>query len=189
MTGLSNSVPRPKQMTLCNLFLEFGKTQGGWIATSTVLAFVLRSSLQSPNTIDLLLAFLVVSSWPLMEWIFHRFLMHEWTFLPFHFTHDRHHVTPTAATGLPDAWIVAMYFANTIAFWWFGLAYLSTLNAAILVMLVIYEFVHFSCHCNYKPITSWGWAVRVNHLQHHKLDETKGYSMLFPIAHGKKQLK
>jgi hypothetical protein len=159
---------------------------GGWITLSAILAFALRYSMATLGILDLVIAVTLISLWPLLEWIFHRFLMHEWTFLPLHFTHDRHHSIPTAATGLPDTWIVAMYFVNTTVFWWFGLTYLSTLNCAVLLMLVIYEFVHFSCHCNYKPKTSWGWLVRINHLQHHKLDETKGYSMLFPIGATKK---
>ncbi|MDZ4851217.1 MAG: sterol desaturase family protein [Pirellulaceae bacterium] len=171
---------RSKQMNFPHLLIAFGKSRGGWIALSTVFALVLRCSLNRVDFIDFALAVMLVASWPLLEWIFHRFLMHEWTALPFHLTHDRHHRIPTAATGLPDTWIVVLYFFDTVLIWWIGLSYISTLNVAILFMLTAYEFVHFACHCNYKPMTAWGWKIRINHLQHHRLDESQGYSMLFP---------
>ncbi len=50
-----------------------------------------------------------------------------------------------------------------------------------LVDVIHLWFVHFSCHCNYRPMTSWGWAVRTNHLKHHNLTTPDSYSMLFPI--------
>ena len=171
---------RLNQLSFWQLVFSFAATRGGWIVVSFVWALALRFTLFKINGIDILLILLIVSAWPILEWFFHRFLMHEWTLLPFHQTHDRHHRFPSPETGLPDTWIVVTYFILPLMMWSFGLRYLLTLGVTVLAMLVVYEFVHFSCHCNYTPLSRWGWAVRVNHLQHHKLDETTNYAMLFP---------
>jgi len=176
------AVYQTARMSLPQLILSFMLSPGGWITLSVILSVGLRLSLAPVGLIDIVLFVAIVAAWPLLEWFFHRFLLHEWTVLPFHFTHDRHHKTPTSATGLPDAWIITFYFINSMVFWYFGMRWVSTLNVAVLTMLTVYEFVHFSCHCNYKPVTKWGWAIRVNHLQHHRFDESKFYSMLFPIT-------
>jgi hypothetical protein len=172
--------PRLNQLTFSRLILAFTTTRGGWIALSFVWAAILRSTILKFSDVDLLLIVSIVIAWPFLEWVFHRYLMHEWTLLPIHGTHAYHHRHPTSETGLPDRWIVASYFIVASVLWGFGWRYLLTVAVAILAMLLVYEFVHFSCHCNYKPLTSWGWAVRINHLQHHNLDESKQYSMLFP---------
>ncbi len=175
-------VYKTARMSFPQLLSSFVLSPGGWISLSVLFSVALRLSIGPMGWIDVVLFSGIVAAWPVLEWFFHRFLLHEWTFLPFHFTHDRHHKTPTSATGLPDAWIITFYFAMTGFLWYFGFKYFSTANVAVLTMLTIYEFVHFSCHCNYKPLTKWGWAIRVNHLQHHRFDESKFYSMLFPIT-------
>lgn len=103
-------------------------------------------------------------------------------FSEFHRTHTRHHDHPTPHNGLPDLWVFGLYFAITIGLWWFGLAYLMTIDVAVMGMLLAYEFVHFSTHTRYKPMTRWGRRIRANHLAHHYADESQGFSMLFPFG-------
>lgn len=172
----------PRQLSFSQLLMTFMATRGGWIVLSCLWACALRLTISEFNRLDPLLFVSVILAWPALEWGFHRYLLHEWTLLPFHRTHDRHHRNPTPDTGLPDTWIVIGYFVLASIMWAGGLRYLLTASVAVLAMLAIYEFVHFSCHCSYRPLTSWGWAIRINHLQHHKLDETKQYSMLFPLS-------
>jgi len=176
-----NKIYQTPQLSLLQVILAFVRSPGGWITLSVIVATGLRLTLSPLALIDAILFLVVFLLWPFLEWFFHRFLLHEWTILPFHFTHDRHHETPTAATGLPDAWLISFYFAESILLWAFNLPLVMSFNVSVLTMLAIYEFVHFSCHSNYKPLTKWGWAVRVNHLQHHRFDESKFYSLLFPI--------
>ncbi len=165
-----------------SLCVSFLRSRGGWVVLAFIVSAIAKF-MQSDRLdgIDAMLVIGFVGAWPLFEWFFHRFLMHEWTFLPLHHTHHRHHLAPTTDNGLPDSWIVFLYFFGVSICFLFGLTRLQTINASILGMLVLYEFVHFSCHCNYKPLTWWGWAIRINHLQHHRLDARSRYSMLFPI--------
>jgi len=176
-----NKIYQSPQLSLLQVIWEFTRSPGGWITLSVFVATALRLTLGPMTLIDAILFLVVLLLWPVLEWFFHRFLLHEWTILPFHFTHDRHHETPTPATGLPDAWLISFYFVESFLLWAFNFPLLSSINVGVLTMLAIYEFVHFSCHSNYKPHTTWGWAVRVNHLQHHRFDESRFYSLLFPI--------
>jgi hypothetical protein len=76
--------------------------------------------------------------------------------------------------------VIADYYLLSVAFV-FATSGIYTAHATVLVMLSVYEFIHFSCHCNYTPKTWWGWSVRTNHLQHHKLQSADRYAMSFPI--------
>lgn len=180
MTELNRSQSILAFGSLCVSFL---RSRGGWIALAFIVS-VIAKYLQSDRLdgLDGMLVVGVIGAWPFLEWFFHRFLMHEWTFLPLHLTHHRHHLAPTTDNGLPDSWIVLLYFVGVSVCFFLDLSRLQAINVSVLGMLMLYEFVHFSCHCNYKPMTWWGWAIRVNHLQHHRLDERSRYAMLFPIV-------
>ena len=84
--------------------------------------------------------------------------MHSWG--PFYHTHAKHHDEETPESGVPPWWVFVAFCVPWGAFW-FG----------VFTCLCMYEFVHFLCHCKYRPITTYGWKVRVNHLQHHKLGD------------------
>lgn len=167
-------------MTLKNVIVAFLSSRGGLIVLSAVVAVVARILLWPVGTRDLIIAGSIILAWPTLEYVFHRWVFHEWSWTPFRKTHDRHHDEPTTETGLPDLWVIVVYFVNSLLFA-FTTPGLYTAHAAVLVMLSAYEFIHFSCHCNYEPKTWWGWSVRVNHLQHHKLQSADRYAMSFPI--------
>lgn len=105
--------------------------------------------------------------------------MHKNRFSPFYYPHRNHHVNPTPETGVPRWWTFAGYALISYLVFWRQGAYLSGLWFGILIMLTVYEWVHFLCHCNYRPKTKWGWRVRVNHLQHHNFDQNSRYELLF----------
>lgn len=167
-------------MKLRSLIVLFLRSRGGLIVLSAVVAVVARILLWPFTTRDWVIAGLIVSLWPTFEYVAHRYVLHEWTWTPFRKTHDRHHDEPTTRTGLPDLWVIGVYFVNSLLFV-FTAPGLYTAHATVLVMLSAYEFIHFSCHCNYNPKTWWGWSVRTNHLQHHQLQSADRYAMSLPI--------
>jgi len=170
-----------KFMKLRSLIVLFVRSRGGLIWLSAIVAVIARTALWPLEARDLVIAGLIVAAWPTLEYIFHRWVFHEWTWTPFRHTHDRHHDEPTTETGLPDLWVIVMYFASSLLFS-FATPGIYTAHATVLVMLSVYEFIHFSCHCNYTPKTWWGWSVRTNHLQHHKLKHGDRYAMSLPIV-------
>lgn len=167
-------------MTLKNVIVAFISSRGGLIVLSAVVAVIARIMLWPFTTRDFVIAGLIVSLWPTFEYVAHRWFLHEWTWTPFRVTHDRHHDEPTTETGLPDTWVICLNFATSIIAAG-TLPGVYTAHATVQVMLSIYEFIHFTCHCNYEPKTWWGWSVRVNHLQHHKLQSADRYAMSLPI--------
>lgn len=166
-------------MTLKQLLKQFLYGRGGLIALAALLAIILRSALPI-TTRDYIICAAIVLGWPIYEYIAHKYLMHEWIWTPFRFTHDRHHHDPTPETGLPDLWVINVYFINSLIFLALPVG-IYTAHTTILCMLLWYEFAHYSCHTPYQPKTWWGYAIRVNHLQHHKLNSPDRYSLLFPI--------
>jgi len=167
-------------MTLRGLVVCFLSSRGGLIVLSAMLAVIIRCTMWSFQIKDYIVASTIVILWPVIEYSSHRWILHEWSWTPFRKTHDRHHANPTTSTGLPDMWVIVLYYINSILLI-FTTSGLYTAYTTILVMLSIYEFIHFSCHCNYTPKTWWGWSVRINHLQHHKLESRDRYAMSLPI--------
>jgi len=175
-------------MKLRSLIVLFVRSRGGLIWLAALVAVLLRFLLWPVGTRDLIIAGSIVLAWPTLEYVFHRWVFHEWSWTPFRKTHDRHHDEPTTETGLPDLWVIGVYFLNSLLFA-LTTPGLYTAHATVLVMLSAYEFIHFSCHCNYTPKTHWGWSVRTNHLQHHRIEHGDRYAMSLPIfrVKGKKQ--
>lgn len=108
----------------------------------------------------------------------HRW-MHTLKHSPFHKSHIRHHDHPSPETGVPDWWVFISYYCITFVMYYFQLKVMLSIWFGILTMLIAYEWVHYLCHCNYKPKTRIGWSIRVNHLLHHKHDSTTRYEMIF----------
>lgn len=168
-------------LSLREVLKKFLTGRGLVIATVPLLSFMLR--LAMPATIgwyDLLIVLLVIFNWPYLECMAHKYFMHRWPLSLFYLTHKRHHDIPVSGTGMPDWWVVLCYPLITILWFVLQMKYAMTLNFAVFTMLGLYEFVHFSCHENYRPTTTWGWKMRVNHLMHHRFDDTKRFAMLFP---------
>lgn len=166
-------------MTFRQLCYSFTFSRGGLIALSVLVAIVVRLLLWPVYGRDWMILFSIVLAWPVLEYIAHRYFMHEWILTPFRKTHDRHHDNPCPETGLPDLWVIYSYFINSVVLA-FTTPGLYTAHVTILIMLLWYEFAHYACHTTYKPNTWWGWCIRANHLQHHS-DLPNRYALLFPI--------
>jgi hypothetical protein len=166
-------------ITFKQLVIGFLKSIGGMIVGATLVTLWLRIMCFDFTMKDLYIVLAIVLAWPALEYCAHRYLMHEWVWTPFKFTHTRHHSNPVPSTGLPDAWIVFTYWVLS----WILLYTTSGIYTAyttILCMLLWYEFAHYACHTSYKPKTWWGYAIKANHLQHHK-ELPSRYALLFPI--------
>lgn len=182
-------------MTFKQLVSQFTYSRGGLILGAAAFATIIRCVRFDITLLDLYIVASIIVLWPVFEYVAHRWLMHEWTisvlgytiniWTPFKKTHDRHHANPTPETGLPDLWVFIVYHIIPIIF---GIAtpILSTISTIVLWMLLLYEFVHYSCHTNYRPNTWIGWAIRANHLGHHNRDASSQYAMLFPIFKSRK---
>jgi Fatty acid hydroxylase superfamily len=116
-----------------------------------------------------------ILGYAIMERKFHRD-MHELKWSPFHGSHMRHHDEPTPETGVPYLWVQAMFIAIAVC----PMPYrLTGFRMGVFACLLAYEWVHFLCHCNYRPKTKMGWRIRVNHLKHHNHDPDNHYGLLF----------
>lgn len=169
-----------RQLSFRGLVCSFACSLGSFIVLSVIWAIVLRVFTGPFRLSDVVIMLGIGLAWPWLEWAAHKYFMHEWTSIPFYKSHARHHDNPTPSNGLPDPWVLIIYFAIPAVLCWYGFMWIASANLAILAMLAFYEFVHFSCHVNYRPRTGWGWRIRVNHLKHHRFDETRYMSMLFP---------
>ena len=105
--------------------------------------------------------------------------MHLSPYSPFYYPHKFHHTHPSPETGVPRWWTFQGYFLITFLLSLDNFPFLSSLWLGILIMLTAYEWIHFLCHCNYRPKSKWGWRVRINHLQHHNLNSLSRYELLF----------
>ena len=109
-------------MTPKQLLYSFLISPGGLIIGATLSAISLRIFFFPFTWKDLWIGLCIILSWPVLEYLAHRYLMHEWGVvdskflrklesilgIPFRFTHDRHHNSPTPETGLPDRWVIYM---------------------------------------------------------------------------------
>lgn len=100
---------------------------------------------------------------------------------PFYMLHTLHHQRPSPETSPPEYWTFAFYFAITISIALAGRPVISGIWLGVFNMLFWYEWIHFLCHCNYRPMTQYGWEIRINHLLHHNHDWDSHYEMLFPV--------
>jgi hypothetical protein len=146
-----------------------------WIVLAGVAAFKLPEhwKLMVPGYVFGVLAYIAT------ERTAHR-RMHEAPRSLFYASHQNHHRQRTPESGVPEYWLFAFFWSITAVFLCFNLVGLWGVWFGVATMLLLYEIVHFLCHCNYRPKTRFGWRIRVNHLKHHNYDSTQYYDMLFP---------
>ena len=113
------AVYQTARMSLPQLILSFMLSSGGWITLSVVFSVGLRLSLAPVGLIDIVLFVAIVAAWPLLEWFFHRFLLHEWTFCP-----SISHMIDTTRRRLPRQDFLTpglLRFTSSIR-WYFGIS-------------------------------------------------------------------
>ena len=107
----------------------------------------------------------------------HRYMHQPGTI--FYRSHTAHHAKKTPESGLPERWLYFAYLGIAIFLVSFNLPILQGVYLGLMVYLTTYEYIHFLCHCNYKPKTRLGWRIRVNHLKHHNHDEQQHFELMF----------
>ena len=169
---------------LGNAFAEFVKHPSPWILFAmTAGGLIARLVIGDWQLSDALLPVIMVAVFPVYEWLIHVFILH-WkprrvgrikvdSILAR--DHRRHHADPR---DIPLVFIPtrAMYsiVPATVAISVFafprlglGLTYLVVISTAGL----IYEWVHFLVHSDYRPVTKLYRAVWNNHRLHHYKNE------------------
>lgn len=164
--------------TFASLFIAFLSGRTIFSVTPFLIAVICRLAIPKPfrwfEWVSMLLFLLL---WPTIELAVHR-VMHEWTWTATHKRHKHHHDHPNSLE------VFGTYlFYNLIPIPWFFIhwAMAESLCVAVLFATMVYEFVHFSVHYPYRPITGWGRRVRENHLLHHR-DPTQRLGLVFPGA-------
>jgi hypothetical protein len=165
------------------------------LATKLAILIRIRIHLASFTWWDVLIPIaIVLVLWPVQEWFVHKFVLHLrprelWgrRFDPmFAKKHRDHHADPSY---LPDAFlptrVLVPLIPPTLALWWLVM---PTPELAVTAMLAYvaaalhYEWVHYLCHTNVVPQTSWFRRVRRNHRYHHYKNERHWYGFTVPLV-------
>lgn len=165
------------QQSLLSCFIRFCKTTN--VLMIPLVGFAIYIATSSSHHILMSVGVAAgVAAYYFLESKFHVD-MHVKPLSPFFKTHEHHHENPTPETGCPEPWMFVFYFFVSMTIYSLATPILSGVWCGVAVMLFLYEWCHFLCHCNYKPKTKWGWAIRTNHLKHHNYDDTDFYEMIF----------
>lgn len=140
-------------------------------------AYCAYKTLHPVSSIGVVLGLLTYS---ILEKKFHRD-MHLQELSPFYKTHEKHHLNPTPETGCPELWMFGFYFFVSLSVFLFNGPFVSSFWFGISCMLFMYEFIHFLCHCPYKPKTRYGRRIKRNHLKHHYVSDRDNYEMLINV--------
>lgn len=169
--------PRGKG-TFASLFIAFLSSRAVFSVTPFLIAVICRLAIPKPfRWFELLSVTLFLLLWPTIELAVHR-VMHEWTWTATYKRHKHHHAHPNS---LEVFGTYLFYHLIPIPWIFIDWALAESICVAVLFAIMIYEFVHFSVHYPYRPITDWGRRVRENHLLHHR-DPTQRLGVVFPRA-------
>ncbi|AXV09035.1 Fatty acid hydroxylase FAH1P, putative [Euzebya pacifica] len=181
---------RTTATTLTDAAGRFWRHPSPWIiATTMVVASVARVVVGGYHVTDLVVPLLMLASFPFVEWVIHVFVLH---FKPFEVAgvtidpllareHRAHHADPRD---------IPLVFIPPKVYWWLlptlvgvsvfafdrlglGLTYLVALTA----IGMVYEWVHYLIHSDYKPVTRPYRAVWRNHRLHHYKNENYWFTV------------
>lgn len=150
---------------LCGRFLW---SRGMLCLTAPLLAIGLRVLVDKPfRWFEWASALLILLLWPRIElWVHHQMHFAKGTLL--YLRHQLHHSHPLDDTALGDWKTYLAYNLMVLPWFWINWAWALTIAATFLAAVATYEFVHFTTHFRYCPLTAWGKRVRRNHLLHHR---------------------
>jgi hypothetical protein len=173
-----------RSISLGTAFAEFVKHPSPWMLFALAAGgLIARLAVGDWQLSDALLPVIMVAVFPVYEWLIHVFILHWKPRRIGHVKldsilardHRRHHADPRD---------VPLIFIPTQAMYWIvpatvaisvfafprlglGLTYLVMISTAGL----IYEWVHFLVHSDYRPVTKLYRAVWNNHRLHHYKNE------------------
>jgi hypothetical protein len=164
------------------------------IASLVVATGAFRLALGGFGLGDLLLAFAVMTWWPLQEWTFHKYLLHlrpirvgrlRWDPM-FARAHRAHHRQPwiVETTMLPVRVVLAL-IPITIATWIIAMPSLPlafTGMASYAAMALLYEWTHYLTHSAYEPRSRYYRRIWKNHRLHHFKNERFWYAFTVPLV-------
>jgi hypothetical protein len=134
----------------------------------------------------------VAAGWPLLEWSAHRWVLHlrptrigPWVVDPyFARRHRQHHLNPS---HFPDVFLPVPVVVGAFAFLGLAgalagvpLAVVWTFLAAMATASLLYEWVHFVAHCDFRPRSAWLRQVVHRHRLHHYRSEQRWYAFTLP---------
>ncbi len=166
------------------------------IARDAAIAWGVRALLGPPTLSDVTACAGVVASWPVQEWLAHKYLLHlepreifgKKLDPLFAQAHRKHHVNPRDIdlTLLPHEVVHVAQRVNVAA--WLLLVgprrHAVTGIAAYTTMALVYEWTHFIVHTGYKPKSEYAKRVRKNHRLHHYRNENYWLGFIVPALDG-----
>lgn len=181
---MTSTAARRRQVTLGESLAEFWRHPSPWLIGATlVFAVVARVVVGDFRPSDLLAPLVFVALFPVVEWVIHVFVLH-WrprrvgpvtldTLLAR--KHRAHHSAPRDLPLVFIPWqtlvplMVALVVVPLLAFPRPGqaLTFLATVSAAGMV----YEWIHYLVHTDYKPRTRAYRAIYQHHRLHHFKNE------------------
>jgi len=175
---------RRTAVTLGTTFREFWKHPSPWmISAALVVALAWRAAEGDWRLSDLWGPVVLVAMFPVLEWVIHVFILH---FRPRKVAgikidselardHRRHHADPRDIPLVFIPWrsliaVIAGYYAlSLLAFPRLGQG--LTFMLALATVGLVYEWMHYLIHSDYKPRTKVYKAVWRNHRLHHYKNE------------------
>lgn len=119
-----------------------------------------------------LIAFLIgIMSWPLLEYLLHRFLGHDLKLKTlFKKEHTRHHAETNyfaplsykLLAAIPICTVTVLLVGLITKSWVYGISF----TVGFIAMFTVYEWFHWSIHAK-APKTKMGLRLRKHHLAHH----------------------
>lgn len=117
-----------------------------------------------------LLFFIGVISWPILEYILHRFSGHTIKFpREFYREHQTHHVKKDYFAPAWKKLLVALVVLSLLTYLnnlWLGYLEAFIFSSGFIAMYLFYEWNHYAFHA-YPPRTKLGLKLRKHHFAHH----------------------
>lgn len=141
---------------------------------------------------ELLAPLVTASSWPLIEWGLHRYVLHLKPFEVlghavdpyFAVRHRRHHSNPSYFPDvfLPSGVIVGAYVAAAGTAWFVSRdpRWVATVLTSLSAVTLAYEWTHYVTHADYRPRSAVARRIWRNHRMHHYRSEHHWYAFMVP---------
>jgi hypothetical protein len=183
-TATTESTARRRSLTLGAAAREFVRHPSPWMLAATVTgAVIARIVVGDWQITDALVPAVMLAVFPVYEWMIHVFILHWRPRRIAGITvdsllarkHREHHVDPRNLPLIFIPWPALIWvIAGTVAVGvlafprlGLGLTYLVVASA----IGVVYEWIHYLIHTDYRPVTRLYRAVWNNHRMHHYKNE------------------
>jgi len=185
---MTDASPRPLWRYV-RPFLRFGSPR--FLTAQLALAFALRLTLGPADARDLMIVLGVLVYWPLQEWAAHRWILHARPRRLFGAkldpgrVHRDHHARPeTLATAiLPLRVVLAIAPAHLLLWWLITPDLARTLSGvtAFTAATLVYEWIHYLTHTDFRARGRYFSWIQRNHRMHHYRHERNWYSFTAPF--------